>query len=847
VQLEPNKFPIDNQLETITQSLTEYSCLLLKAETGAGKTTRLPPYLVSKREGKVLVLEPRRLAAKLSAERCAQILNSKLGTLVGHHIRFDKVTSPDTKLLFITEGLFLSYMREDPTLSKYSIIILDEFHERSIHTDTALCLIRKLQATTRPDLKLIVMSATLDTTALEKYLTGAKLFDVPGRVFPIEIENHVIETQDAVLDMLHDSRCPQNILVFLPGMGAIRTLQAQLNSTVPKEIEIIALHSSVPKKDQNKAFIGQNRKIILSTNIAETSLTIPNVTGVIDTGTERRASFAPWSGMPLLQLEKISKASATQRAGRAGRVQNGLVFRTYHQNDFSQRMQFTPPEVKRVELSHYILDLIDLGHNPEELNWFEVPEEKNLDKALELLNILGALKDNKITTLGRYLAKLPLHPRLGAMLFKSLGHPKLNDILLGVCIINEGMVLSKQTKFYDADEDEFCDICLQSDLIKSVHWKNDSLSDYQSHMLDRRAFKRVMELYQSLSKRLRLAIPLSKEKTNLNDLSFALLAGYPDRVATKRKVIKKAKSTDSYNFCMGRGGKLTSNSALSTCLPDFILVLDALENPKANAAVGTSIVTASRITIKELEETNSKFLSTEQESTFSEKKGSLTLSTIRKYGSLTLSTAAHPPVIPKGAVLAELMQTNWPWPFENDLKFQEYNKRVALLNQAGIEHNCPELTGEMFELFIESSIEPETGFQDIQKRGLVNLIQEQLAPQDQYVLDTEVPLQITLSNGKTFSIEYLETTPYIQARIQDLFGTKEHPSIANSKVPILFKLLSPANKVIQHANDLPMLWGSSWELLRSDLRPRYPRHYWPDEPANSSPIRMKRHVETKEE
>jgi ATP-dependent helicase HrpB len=842
VQLEPNKFPIDQQLEAITNSLSSNSCLLLKAETGAGKTTRLPPYLFSKTQGKILVLEPRRLAAKLSAERCAQTLDTKLGTLVGHHIRFDKMTGPDTRLLFITEGLFLSYLREDPSLSNYSIIILDEFHERSIHTDTALCLIRKLQATTRPDLKLIVMSATLDTTQLEKYLTGAKLFNVAGRVFPIEIEYHEMDTADAIVEMLYDSRCPRNILVFLPGMGAIRYLQGQLKNLIPKDIEIVPLHSSLPKKDQNKVFVGENRKIILSTNIAETSLTIPNITGVVDTGTERRASFAPWSGMPLLQLKKISKASATQRAGRAGRVQRGLVFRTYHQNDFAQRLTFTPPEIKRVELSHYMLDLIDLGHNPAELNWFEIPEEKNLDKALELLNILGALKDNKITELGKYIAKLPLHPRLGAMLFKAQEHLQLNDILLGVCLINEGMVLSKQAKFYTEDEDEFCDICLQLDLIKANFWHNEELSEYQSHMLDMRAYKRVIELYQSLSKRLKRVSQISKEKTHLNDLSSALLAGYPDRIAAKRKVVKKGKSQESYNFCMGRGGRLSSNSALSTSLPEFIIVLDALENPKANAAIGTSIVTASMATTTDIEKINSNFLSTKSESTFNEKKGLLTLSTIRKYGNLTLSTTTHPPVVPKGDVLAQLMQSNWPWPFEDDQKLQEYNKRVAFLNQANIEHNCPELTGEMFELFIEACIGPDTGYQDLQKIGLEKMIQDQLSPQDQYVLETEVPLQITLSNEKTFNIEYLEEKPFIQARIQDLFGVKEHPHIVSSKIAILFKLLSPANKVIQNANDLPTLWGASWELLRNDLRPRYPRHYWPDDPANSNPVRMKRHV-----
>lgn len=843
MQLEPNIYPIDQQLKEITAALPNHSCILLKAETGAGKTTRLPPYLISKTKGKILVLEPRRLAAKLSAERCADILETKLGTLVGHHIRFDKVTSPETRLLFITEGLFVSYLREDPKLSQYDTIILDEFHERSIHTDTALCLIRNLQATTRPDLKLIVMSATLDTTALEKYLTGAKLFNVPGRVFPVEIENHEIEPIEAITNMLEDPRCPLNILVFLPGMGNIRRLEDELKRKISTDIEIVPLHSSLPKKDQKKAFTGKNRKIILSTNIAETSLTIPNITGVVDTGTERRASFAPWSGMPLLQLEKISKASAIQRAGRAGRVQDGLVFRTYNLNDYSQRSAFTPPEIKRVELSHYILDLIELGHDPTEISWFEAPEEKNLDKALDLLNTLGALKDNQITKLGSFLAKLPLHPRLGAMLYSGMDHPALNDILLAVCLMNEGMALSKQAKFNNEDEEETCDITLQLDLIKANFWRDDSLSEYQSHMLDMRAYKRVIELFDSLSRRLRLKDKISKVKTKQSELTRALLAGYPDRIAAKRAVVKKGKAVDSYNFCMGRGGKLTPGSSLFTTLPEFIIVLEALEDPKANAAVGTRIVAASKVTVKDLEETNSLFLKTETDSKFNEKKGTLTLIKTRKYGAITISTTPHPPVIPKGEILAELVKSNWPWPFEDDHKFQEYNKRVFFLNEAGVEHNCPEFKGEMFELFIEAIVGPKTGYQDLQNKGLNKLILDQLSPQDKYVLETEVPLEIKLSNGKDFKIEYLDDSPFIQARVQDLFGIKEHPCIGDGKLPLLFKLLTPANKVIQKAHDLPSLWGPSWELLRSDLRPRYPRHYWPDDPGSAKPIRMKRHVE----
>lgn len=853
MKLEPNTFPIDNQLEQINNSLHDNDCLLIKAETGAGKTTRLPPYLVGKTQGKVLVLEPRRLAAKLSAQRCAKILNSELGQRVGHHIRFDKKSSPETSLLFITEGLFLPYLREDNQLSEYSIIILDEFHERSIHTDMALALIRKLQQTSRPDLKLIIMSATLDTSELESFLSISdkkiRIFDIPGRVYPIEIEYHESELKDAIVDMLADPRCPQNILVFLPGLGAIKALEAQLGPTVPKKISIVPLHSALSKKLQSRAFEGSDRKIILSTNIAETSLTIPNITGVVDTGTERQASFAPWSGMPLLQLEKISKASATQRAGRAGRVQSGIVYRMYNQNEYAQRVNFTPPEIKRVELSHYLLDLIELGHNPETLQWFESPDEKNFNKALELLKDIGALNKNSITPLGSFIAKLPLQPRFGAMIYNAFIRQKckyvMPEVLLAVCLLNEGPAYSKQTKFSnnsDIDSPEDSDLTVQMDLIKAHYHNDTSITDYHSSMLDQRAYKRIIELYHSLAIRLKINKNPIKEHSKLTNLTQALLAGYPDRIAAKRKLSKKGKSKESYNFCMGRGGILSPRSSLSSSSPNFIIVLDALENPKANAAIGTSITSASKVTIEELKTYNSHWISEDQESQLNEKTGSLSLTTITKYKNITLNTNALAPVIPKGEVLKNLMIKNWPWPFENDHDLKLYHTRINILDNAKIEHQCPQFVDEMFELLIESIIDEDTSFQSIKKQGLKNIINSQLAPQDQYVLDTQVPLEIQIGEKRKYQIRYDDDSPYIEARIQDLFSITIHPAIANQSLPLVIRLMSPANKTIQLTRDINQLWGPSWNALRQDLRPRYPKHYWPDDPATAKPIRMKKDV-----
>lgn len=851
MKLEPDIFPIDRHLDSIAEALNENQCVLVKAQTGAGKTTRLPPYLLQSSKGKILVLEPRRLAAKLSANRCAELLEEEIGKRVGHHIRFDKKSCSDTQLLFITEGLFLPYLRNDPELSEYSTIILDEFHERSLHTDIAIALIRKLQASARPDLKLIVMSATLETQKLEVYLDSPIVFDVPGKVFPVDIEHRSESPADAIENMLTSPQCPLNVLVFLSGMGMIRSVESELKArkakgSLPKDIDIVPLHSSLPKDMQDRAFQGKSRKIILSTNIAETSLTIPNITGVVDLGDERRASYAPWSGMPLLMLEKISKASATQRAGRAGRTQSGLVYRLYDQGDFSRREAFTPPEIKRVELSHTILDLIELGLDPENLNWFEPPEEKNLLAALSLLEVLGAIKDGKITKRGRFLAKLPLHPRLGAMLYTDgdeKNQANISDALLGACIISEGSVYSKNASF-SPEDDEVCDLCVQIDLIKAHILKDKSLSDYHTSFLDLKKTKRVMELYKSLAPNLGTSSQLSIEKTSHKLLAPRLIAGFPDRLAAKRVAKAKGRQIQSYNFCLGRGGKLSHSSALNARSPDFIIVLDALENPRANAATGTNIQAASEIKTETILNSGSPYLSVEKESVFNEKKGTVVIASAKKYAKLTISSKSLEPVIPKGEALLELMKENWPWPFAEDHALKLYNRRIHCLEKANIEHQCPSLCpktdAEMFELFLETCVEEDTDYQALLKKGLQSLITEQLAPQDLYVLETDAPLEIKLSNGKSFSIFYDEEAPYISARAQDLFSTTSHPSICQGKIPLNIKLLSPANRVAQITKDLPGFWKSTYEDFRKDLKARYPKHFWPENPESAPPVRIQK-------
>ena len=865
MQLQPENYPIDQVLPKIEAHLKNHSCLLLKAETGAGKTTRLPPYLCHKLGKRVLVLEPRRLAAILSAKRCAETLECSLGDKVGHHIRFDKRKSEKTDLLFITEGLFLHYLREDPQLSNFDIIVLDEFHERSIHTDLAMALIRRVQKQ-RDDLKLIIMSATLDTGHLESYLQDTAVMNIKGRTYPLHIEyKEDLSQRDAIFEMVNRKDCPHNILVFLPGVAAIKSLENLLKNRDLNGKKVHSLYSSLSKEDQEKIFQTDHPKIVLATNIAETSLTIPQVTGVIDIGLEKRASFASWSGMPLLLLEKISKASAIQRAGRAGRVQEGIVYRLYSEIDYTQRMTFTPPEIKRVDLSAYLLQLLSLSIPLESIEWFESPDEKNLLRSLDLLRILGATETNsehelseKLTAKGHFMANSPLHPRLSAMLWQQ-NLSEFPDLLVATSILSEGGIFNKASSFHE-DDFETCDLTIQCNLLKSYYLKDKNLCDYSYNYLDKKKASRVKDLYFSLCRSSKLPAKWSSHKVDSSRLTSALLQGYPDRVAVNRKNSKpNSKRSRSpqrllYNFCLGRGGQISPSSLLSHAagknIPELIIVLEALENPKANAAKGTMIHMASSLSLDQLFKSKNHgntLFSFQKESLFDEKKRKLIIEERTYYGNLVLKKEATEHESPKGLVLKEIIQNNWPWPFTDTLELDLYHRKVELISKYIGNHPFCYFRNEFFELFIDSIIDEETDYRSLQERGLRQLIYDQLAPQDLYLLESLTPDKIKL-NRKEFEIHYGDgdqVKPFIKAHFQDLYGINEHPRILTQleeSLPLQLCLLSPAARVAQIVSDLPNFWAGSWTEVSKELKSRYPKHYWPEDPANAKPIRLKKNI-----
>jgi len=859
---EFGQYPIDSHLQRIAESLLQGSTCLIKAEPGAGKTTRVPLYLLSIINGEILVLEPRRLAARLSALRSAWFLDESCGKQVGFRIRQDSQVSGETRLTFITEGIFVRLLRDNPTLSRVGAVVLDEFHERNIHTDIALALVRQLQQTRRSDLKLVVMSATLDTSALETYLEDAAVFDIKGKVFPVEVEYISEQISDvykerkweskvssAVKGMLGDRRCPGNILVFLTGIGEIMGTKQRLEREIPqKETLILPLAADLPIREQQRVFQEQGqRKIILSTNVAETSVTIPGVTGVIDPGFAKIPAHAPWSGMPTLEIKRISQASAIQRAGRAGRTQSGLVYRLYSKAEFLNRDQFTPPDIQRIDLSHALLEVMNLGYSPGLMPWFDPPEEKNLESSVQLLTLLGAIKSSgELTGFGKKLSELPMHPRLAAVVAAGLETGCGEDALLAACLISEGFVLKRDVISISSREDEEgepCDLSMQMDLIKASLHKSSSISPYPFRLLDSRKQGQVLALYRSFARIYRLPPVPPPGKTDYQKLSRCLFRGYPDRVARRRDIDDKRKKKRApvlYNFCLGRGGMIGPASFVYNKKPGFLIAVDAVENLKSDAAKGIVIRVCATLELEILKEDPAGMLRKERREEFNQDKGTFSVWQDLYYGRLKVESQ-QVGTLGEGRGLAQMLAENWPYPFDNDESLKAYHRRVELLNQYEVPHNCPIFTGEMLELFFESICAGVDSLKELKKEPLEEYIYDQLGESDKAVLAVYVPTELKLKNGKQLRIHYEEgKEPWAEILIQHCYGLKDTPSIMLGKHRVILHLLGPNHRVAQVTSDLPGFWQGSYNQVRKELSRRYPKHYWPENPSQAEPEALKR-------
>ncbi len=840
--MKPQRLPIEERIPEILSHIEQHPITLVRAEPGAGKTTKLPPALMD--IGPTIVLEPRRLAAKMAAIYIADQMGISCGQVVGYQVRFDQKVSSHTLLRFVTEGLFLRLLQEDPELRSFQLVVLDEFHERHLATDIALAYLRYLQQTSRPELRIIIMSATFDTGALQRYLNLEQSFSIEGKVFPVDIhylpfEDKKYDVSEKVFIALKQMAASKNsqghILVFLTGVQEIERCRHYLKGKLDNTLyEVFALYADLSSKEQNKVFApSTKRKVILSTNVAETSLTIAGITGVIDAGLAKVSSFAYWSGLPTLQLQKISQSSCIQRTGRAGRLQPGTCLRLFSEHDYRKRSAYSKAAIESSDLTELILICKQLWGSAtkiDHIQWLTPPPPKHLKTALETLEVLGAITDHEeLTPWGKDLAKIPLHPRLASMLLAGRNRGLAREACLLAALISEDFILDRS---FIATESGACDLSFQGSIFLKWCHKEDQETPAIDRALQYKKLPHVLKLFQSLCQIMGQSAKTQGIVLQPQQLLPIIFAGFPDRVAKYRPQAKNKKNPQlrSYNFCLGRGGILSPSSQVKN--HNYVIALNAYEDPtKFNAAIKTQISVATAITESELR-TQPHFFMKNQELNYDHSKNTAYSHHQEYYGRLLL--AEEQQTIDSSTfkrLLAQKMVADWPFPFASNAELETLQQKVLLLNQAQYSHQIPDFKDEFFEYLVDHILDGNDTIDTILQRSLGDYLYDLIEYPDQELLRSCTPDKISLGSSRSFRIHYLgEQAPYVAARVQDFFGLQDTPTICEGKINLTCVLLAPNQRPTQVTQDLAGFWQGSYQEVRKELSRRYPKHDWPENP-----------------
>jgi ATP-dependent helicase HrpB len=843
------RLPIDELLPQVLESLATYPSLVLQAAPGTGKTTRVPPallqapYLDPKRE--ILVLEPRRLAAKMSARRVAQEMNEAVGQTVGYQFRFENMTSARTRIRFLTEGMLMRKLIGDPELRGVSAVILDEFHERHLHSDVSLSFLRRLQRQKRPDLRLIVMSATLDAENLAQFLgdgtkpapvirADARQFEVSIEYLPSAPAKHLDQTvKDGVLAMFPKTK--GDILVFLPGMGEIRrAAQALEGAAKAYRFTVAPLHGELSREEQDAALEPMpERKVILATNVAETSLTIPGVNVVIDSGLHRQASHSHWSGVPALKTRPISRASAIQRTGRAGRIAPGHCLRLYTRGDFEGRPMFEAPELHRADLAQTVLELGALGvRDALAFEWFERPPPQALDAAQGLLKRLGAFGPDGLSALGRRIAQLPAHPRLGRLLLEAERLGTLEDAATLAACIMEGRL----SDYGGLD-------ALQS--LGQVRME-ESVWRVRTHLLSAFAARGAAPGTSGTPSR------LNKD----GRLRFAILTGFPDRVARKRSGQDPAAPRHELLFSAG-GSASIENSAATTGSDTFVVleVQDRQHSGQSRAQTQVqSICSIQEEWLFDLEAPEEMGLRELEEAVWDDARKRVLVSSKLVYDQLTLSesrsdlksgsaaeTAAARLMLKHAfgvdaskapSLTAHELALALAPAVETD-RLETLLARISIVSRHFPEHGLPDFIADPYAFgpFLLKLLAGKTRLSELSELDWETEVLAACGNIIPHLLDELAPASVALPSGRKARIQYsFSQAPWVESRLQDFLGMKRGPAILRGRVPLTLHLLAPNGRALQVTTDLEGFWQRVYPELRTQLSRRYPRHQWPEKP-----------------
>ncbi|MDA9494466.1 ATP-dependent helicase HrpB [Bradyrhizobium sp. CCBAU 11361] len=808
--------PIDAVLGDLSRTLEAHNAAVLVAPPGAGKTTRVPLALLDApwaKGKKIIVLEPRRIAARASADRMAKSLGERAGETVGYRVRFGSKISRATRIEVVTEGIFTRQIMDDPELSGVAAVLFDEFHERSLDADLGLALARDAQTGLREDLRILVMSATLDGARVARLLGEAPVVESEGRAFPVETRylgrkaDAPIERQmaDAIASALRaDSG---SVLAFLPGAAEIRRTQNFLAERVQDaSIEIVPLFGALDAAVQDRAIAPApkgTRKVVLATSIAETSLTIEGVRIVVDSGLARVPRYEPDIGLTRLETVRASRAAVDQRRGRAGRTEPGVCHRLWDEPQTASLAPYTQPEILSADLSSLVLDLAQWGvADPAALSFLDPPPQPAWKEAKSLLSELNALDgDGRITAEGRSLRALALPPRLARMIVDS------HRAGSGEAAAEIAAILTERGLGGDS-----------ADL------------EYRRDQFRRDRSPRASSA-RDLARRWASQVAASEKAGQQEDLSTGLMLAYafPDRVARNR-------GNGSFVLANGRGAAVEQTSSLARA--PYI----AIGEMTGTAASGR-ILLAAQITEDDIERHFAEHIETVDETSFD--RGAMALRARRKRAlhAITLSeaTLAVSPseetarIFADGLIAAGLDRLPW------SKAAKQWRDRVMFLRKAEGD-SWPDLSDDGLiarrDDWLVPALYDKIALKDISAGDLSDALMALLPWEMRARLDREAPTHFEAPTGTVLAIDYeAEQGPTIAVRLQELFGLNTHPSIAAGKVPLVLELLSPAQRPVQVTRDLPGFWRGSYAAVRSDLRGRYPRHPWPEDPANALPTR----------
>jgi ATP-dependent helicase HrpB len=828
--------PIDAVLPELLARLREHGAAVLRAPTGAGKTTRVPPALAeSGPTGRVLLLEPRRVAARAAARRMAFEHGSPLGDVFGYQVRFDRKAGPRTRVLAVTPGVLLRLLHDDPYLETTAAVVFDEFHERGLEADLALGLVRLIRQTVRPDLRVVVMSATIDAGPVSTYLGGSPTVTSEGRTFPVEVRYHPKRPETswpeavaaAVQGVLAET--DGDVLAFLPGLREIRQTADELESLTAEGVALLPLHGDLPPEQQDRALQRlDRRKVVLATNVAETSVTVEGVTAVVDTGLARQMEFEPSVGMDRLRLVPVSRASTDQRTGRAGRTRPGLCIRLWDEAGQRSRPEQTEPEIRRVDLAGAVLHLLALGEaDVERFPWLDPPRPEAVAQATELLRQLGAIEGSGLTELGQAMARLPAHPRVARLLIEGqrLGHP--DRAALAAALLSERDPFARE---FDAGPPVRTAPPTSSDVLDRVEaveaFEATGRLDGPLGRLYRGGAGSVLRARNQLRRLLSGSAAVSAALPGDEALLRAIFSAYPDRLTRRRgPADRRAKMVG------GRGVRLAPTSGVVE--PELFVCVDV------DAGGAESLVRLASAVRREW--LPAEKLSTTTEVAFDELAEKLVARKRTLFEDLVLDDLpAHisdedEAARALAAAASERLEKVLP---PADSPAGEFRTRVRCLRDWMPELDLPSLEDADLRPLLEHLCRGKRSPDQVRNGPWLDALTGLLTYRQLQALEREAPERIAVPSGSRIAVRYEPgRPPVLAARIQELFGLTETPRIAGGRVKVLLHLLAPNYRPQQVTDDLASFWANGYPLVRKGLRARYPRHSWPEDPLAAEAVR----------